>query len=197
MVWQHQSSTIVMLINPVEDGHKKCATYFPDSAGPESAVSCGKFIVSMTRRDVHQEYITSWLQVQKITTGECRSVRHFWLTCWPVLGKLEPISLVRFVLDTRPLYEDSGAPLIVHCSNGTSRTGTFLALDLCMRQYEECRTVDVMRCVHAMRQERAGCVQTSQQYALLYQALSDYAAILSSPGVSSASSATTLHPMLL
>ena len=54
-------------------------------------------------------------------------------------------------------------------SNGTARTGTFIALDICMRQYEDRRTVDVMRCVHAMRQERAGCVQTSEKYAILYQ----------------------------
>lgn len=48
-------------------------------------------------------------------TGETRSVRHFWLTCWPVSGRPEPISLVRFVLDSRPQYEDSSAPLVVHC----------------------------------------------------------------------------------
>ena len=54
-------------------------------------------------------------------------------------------------------------------SNGTARTGTFIALDISMRQYEDRRKVDVMRCVHAMRQERAGCVQTSEQYSILYQ----------------------------
>ncbi|KAL8582342.1 hypothetical protein ACOMHN_037099 [Nucella lapillus] len=196
MVWQQRSTAIVMLINPTSDGHKKCATYFPDSAGPESALSCGEFNVTMTKRDVHQEYITSWLQVKSNKTGECRCVRHFWLTCWPLSGRPEPVSLLRFVLDIRPLFEDSGAPLIVHCSNGTGRTGTFLALDLCMRQYEDGRTVDVMCCVTSLRQERAGCLQTSEQYALLYQALSEYATILSSPAVSAASSATTLHAML-
>ena len=48
-------------------------------------------------------------------SGESRPVRHFWLTCWPLAGRPEPISLVRFLLDSRPLYEDSGAPLLVHC----------------------------------------------------------------------------------
>ncbi|KAK7491702.1 hypothetical protein BaRGS_00016958 [Batillaria attramentaria] len=195
MVWEQQSRAIVMLINLQDNGHPKCATYFPDSVGPESSVQCGEYDVTMTKRDVHQEYITSWLQI-KTKGGETREVRHFWLTCWPLQGRPEAISLVRFVLDSRPQYEDSGAPLIVHCSNGTGRTGTFIALDICMRQFENRRTVDVMRCVHAMRQERAGCVQTSEQYALVYNALQEYATILSSPAISAASSAATLHAIL-
>lgn len=193
MVWQHDTKTLVMLINPVEDGNKKCGTYFPDSVGPECAVVCGDFSITMTKRDVHQEYITSWLQVKMIKTKETRNVRHFWLTCWPASGRPDPISLVRFVLDSRPHYEDSGSPLLVHCSNGIARTGTFIALDICMRQFEDRRTVDVMSCVNAMRHERAGCVQTSEQYAILYQALYEYATILTCPpAVSASSSAVTL-----
>ena len=48
----------------------KCATYFPDSAGPESAVVCGDFSVTMTKRDVHQEYITSWLQLKMLKVAD-------------------------------------------------------------------------------------------------------------------------------
>lgn len=42
----------------------KFAPYFPESVGPESSVTFGEFCVTMTRRDVHQEYITSWLELQ-------------------------------------------------------------------------------------------------------------------------------------
>lgn len=44
-----------------------------------------------------------------------REIHHFWYTCWPSNETPEPISVVKFVLDTRPYYEDSGAPVIVHC----------------------------------------------------------------------------------
>ena len=54
------------------------------------------------------------------------------------------------------------------CSPGTGRTGTMITLDICMRQLENKRMVDIMGCVHLMRQERAGVIQTKEQYALIY-----------------------------
>lgn len=53
-------------------------------------------------------------------------------------------------------------------SPGTGRTCTFIALDLCMRQFETLRTVDVMKTVYVIRQERAGAIQNKEQYILLY-----------------------------
>ena len=44
-----------------------------------------------------------------------REVRHFWFTSWPVDSIPEPISVIKLILDTRVHYEDSGAPLVVHC----------------------------------------------------------------------------------
>ena len=38
-----------------------------------------------------------------------------------------------------------------------------------MRMFEDKRRVDVLQCVHQMRKERAGAVQTRDQYALIYQ----------------------------
>ena len=60
-------------------------------------------------------------------------------------------------------------PIIDFFSNGIARSGTVIALDRCMRQYEDRRTVDVLQCVFSMRQERAGCVQTAEHYSMIYQ----------------------------
>ncbi|KAK3097946.1 hypothetical protein FSP39_014740 [Pinctada imbricata] len=125
-----------------------------------------------------------------------REIRHFWITCWPRDGLPEPISLIKFILDTRVHYEDSGAPVIVHCSPGTGRTGTLIATDICMRSYERKRMVDILNSVHKLRQERAGAVQTKEQYTLIYKAVYEYSVIMSSPSISTASSAIALHNML-
>lgn len=44
-----------------------------------------------------------------------REIRHFWFTSWSVDSVPEPVSVIKLILDTRVHYEDSGAPLIVHC----------------------------------------------------------------------------------
>lgn len=54
-------------------------------------------------------------------------------------------------------------------SPGTGRTGVYIAVDKCMRMFEDRRRVDIQSCVHTMRSERAGAVQTKEQYNLIYQ----------------------------
>ncbi|CAL1526116.1 unnamed protein product [Lymnaea stagnalis] len=196
MVWQQNSRAIIMLTQMEEDGQSKCASYWPELVGKSAAQKFGDFLIELKQKDVQQEYITSQLEIHHLRKIEKREVYHFWYTCWPAHGLPEPISLVKLVLDTRPKYEGSGSPLIVHCSPGTGRTGTFIALDLCMRQFEERRIVDVLKTVYLMRQERAGVIQNKEQYSLLYNAMNEYATIVVSPVVSAASSATTLHALL-
>lgn len=196
MVWQQGCGAIVMLTQLVEDGQVKCTNYWPELVGKSAAQRHGDFLVELKQKDVHQEYIASKLEINNLREIETREIDHFWYTCWPTQGAPEPISLVKLVLDTRPKYESSDSPLVVHCSPGTGRTCTFIALDLCMRQFEERRVVDVMKTVYVMRQERAGAIQNKEQYALLYNSLNEYATIVVSPAISAASSATTLHALL-
>lgn len=54
-------------------------------------------------------------------------------------------------------------------SPGTGRTGVYIAVDMCMRMFEDRRRVDILKCVYTMRSERAGAVQTKEQYNLIYQ----------------------------
>lgn len=56
-------------------------------------------------------------------------------------------------------------------SSGTGRTGTLIAVDICMRSYESKRVVDILGCVSSMRKERAGVVQNKEQCALIYKVL--------------------------
>ncbi|XP_012936897.1 receptor-type tyrosine-protein phosphatase zeta [Aplysia californica] len=196
MIWQQDAKAIVMLTQMEEDGQERCAPYWPELSGKSAAQKHGHFQVELKHKEVSQEYIMSTLEINNLRKIEKRQIKHFWYTCWPMKGTPEPISLVKLVLDTRPAFENKGSPLIVHCSPGTGRTCTFIALDLCMRQFESRRLVDVMKTVNNMRHERAGAIQNKEQYNLVYNAINEYATILVSPMVSAASSATTLHALL-
>lgn len=58
---------------------------------------------------------------------------------------------------------------VVVCSTGTGRTGTMLAVDLCMQAYDDSQTVDIMNCVYRLRNDRAGAVHTTAHYAFIYK----------------------------
>lgn len=66
---------------------------------------------------------------------------------------------------------DTDGPIIIHCSSGTGRTGTFIALDYLLTEGTETGTVDVEGCIRALREQRAYAVQSSDEYVFLHDAL--------------------------
>ena len=59
-----------------------------------------------------------------------RTIRHFHFTTWPDFGVPEPPqTLVRFVRAFRERVTPEQRPVVVHCSAGVGRSGTFIALD--------------------------------------------------------------------
>lgn len=62
-------------------------------------------------------------------------------------------------------------PIVVHCSAGVGRSGTFICLDRILQQITVSDYVDVYGIVWAMRKERVWMVQTEQQYICIHQCL--------------------------
>lgn len=61
------------------------------------------------------------------------------------------------------------SPVVVHCSPGTGRTGTVIACDIAIREFELTRQVDVPKIVYRIRRDRASSVQTKDQYFFIYK----------------------------
>ena len=59
--------------------------------------------------------------------------------------------------------------MTIWISPGTGRTGAVLAIDICLRQLDHTRAIDIPRCIYRLRQDRSGCVQTPEQYAFIYK----------------------------
>lgn len=60
------------------------------------------------------------------------------------------------------------------CSPGTGRSGTIVACDIAMKEYDLHNKVDIPRIVMKLRQDRAGAVQTKEQYVHIYEVLHSY-----------------------
>ncbi|XP_064608836.1 mucin-2-like [Liolophura sinensis] len=195
MMWEQQSRAIIMLTPLEEHGLSKCAEYWPDTEGVDTKRLYGDYQVELKKKEIRPEYIISTLVLKYMDRNLTREIKHLWFTNWPQSNNPDPITLIHFIQEIRPFYEEHTSPVVVHCSPGTGRTGTLIAIDICMRMYKDTRTVDILKCVSEMRHERAGVVQTREQYALIYKALNEYAVQLSSPTPSKASSSISLHTL--
>lgn len=82
-----------------------------------------------------------------------------------------PQTLARFVRAFRDRVGADQKPIVVHCSAGVGRSGTFITLDRILQQITVSDYVDVYGIVWAMRKERVWMVQTEQQYICIHQCL--------------------------
>ena len=57
-------------------------------------------------------------------------------------------------------WSPSKGPILVHCSAGVGRTGTFIAVDIALEQARRERVVDIAGIINRLREQRMQMVQT-------------------------------------
>ncbi|XP_073972788.1 uncharacterized protein isoform X2 [Rhodnius prolixus] len=185
MIWEQQSRIVIMLTDLHENGVDKCADYLPPSEVLDCHRVFGDLQVTLKKREAREKYIISSLQLKNLDSNLWREVTHMWYVGWPGRGVPDDLSsIIAFLIEARS-YAKNGPPIVVHCSPGTGRTGTIIAIDIAIRDFETDRAVDIPRTVYNIRRDRAGAVQTSQQYAFIYQVLHLYATKLTGGGLDS------------
>uniref|UniRef100_A0A8C6UZN2 Protein tyrosine phosphatase receptor type O n=1 Tax=Neogobius melanostomus TaxID=47308 RepID=A0A8C6UZN2_9GOBI len=167
MVLQQKCPIIVMLTQCNERRRVKCDHYWPFTDEP---VMYGEISAEMLSETESPEWI-----IRKIRLGyadECLDVLHLNYTSWPdhgvpTVNAIE--SILQFVHIVRLQANRTKDPIIVHCSAGVGRTGTFIALDRLMQHIREHEFVDILGMVSEMRSHRLSMVQTEEQYVFIHQ----------------------------
>ncbi|KAM3864531.1 tyrosine-protein phosphatase non-receptor type 9 [Diretmus argenteus] len=187
MVWEQMVLIIVMTTRVVERGRVKCGQYWPLEEGRTE--QHGYFLVRNTHIQVFQDFKLTNLELYNTQTGERREVCHYLYVSWPDFGVPKCASAMldfrEHVLQMQEAAVRSlgpswtgppgGPPVVVHCSAGIGRTGTFCTLDICLSRLEDIGTVDVRQTVRLMRTQRAFSIQTWDQYYFCYTAIIEYA----------------------
>nr|XP_034310737.1 receptor-type tyrosine-protein phosphatase alpha [Crassostrea gigas] len=169
LIWQENVTTIVMLTNLIEGTKKKCEKYWPDLL-TESLF--GKTKVLLLSENAYAYYVVRKMKVTSVETKSSRTVTQFHYTQWPDHGVPDPLSLVVFHKHVkRSVGKQNSLPILVHCSAGIGRTGTFIGLDALHQQGLETGHVTVEDYVRRMREDRMNMVQNVEQYIFLYEAL--------------------------
>ncbi|XP_055761686.1 receptor-type tyrosine-protein phosphatase O isoform X1 [Salvelinus fontinalis] len=167
MVLQQKSHIIVMLTQCNERRRVKCDHYWPFTDEP---VAYGEISVEMLSESESPEWT-----VRNFRLGyadESQDVLHLNYTSWPDHGvpTVNAIdSILQFVHIVRQQANRTKEPIVVHCSAGVGRTGTFIALDRLMQHIREHEFTDILGMVSEMRSHRLSMVQTEEQYVFIHQ----------------------------
>ena len=103
---------------------------------------------------------------QLINTNDYVIVKHYHYISWPDFGV--PQSVSPFMTLNRRVMSSwnrtNKRPIIVHCSAGVGRSGTFVAVDMALEQADKEGKVDIAGIVTRMRQQRMKMVQTDVSF---------------------------------
>ncbi|KAK3600515.1 hypothetical protein CHS0354_028715 [Potamilus streckersoni] len=167
MIWHYKVDKIVMLTELVEETKMKCIQYWPS----EGKCTYGSTEVEYLTEDVYADYTIRKFKIHQ--AGEkCRIVTKFHFTAWPDRGVPEtPSSLVQLWSKVRNTVRKADTSVLVHCSAGVGRTGTFIALDYLYDEGKHTGSVNVFACICELRKQRVNMVQTKEQYVYLHEAV--------------------------
>ncbi|ELU07177.1 hypothetical protein CAPTEDRAFT_228741 [Capitella teleta] len=188
MVWEQMVLVVVMTTRTVERQRIKCGQYWPQGGEEESMQQFGKeFVVINTGVERKNEYIVSTLLLQNLKTEESRQISHFQYVGWPDYDVPSPASsFLDFMLHVRQEQQarvlsshwtghPNGPPMVVHCSAGIGRTGTFITMDISTRRLADIGTVDIVKTVRRIRSQRAFSIQMPEQFVFCHLGLIEHA----------------------
>ncbi|XP_036970862.1 receptor-type tyrosine-protein phosphatase C [Acanthopagrus latus] len=174
MVWEQQSSIIVMVTRCEEGNRVKCAQYWPSPQRETEIFE--EFIVKLNSEDHCPDYTIRHLSLSnRRDKNSEREVTHIQFMSWPDHGvPEEPHLLLKLRRRVNAFKNFFSGPIVVHCSAGVGRTGTYIGIDAMMEGLEAEGRVDIYGYVVRLRRQRCLMVQVEAQYILIHQALLEH-----------------------
>lgn len=197
MIWQENVQNIIMLCTFNEEEKKnKCDIYWPENETDK--IYDYQKITLKEVVDNNVFFVAKLFEIENTETSEIRSFKHYYVKEWPdkkvpateftehLEQQLNLLIEENFLSKTN---ESAKSPILVHCSAGIGRTGTFMCqlnLVYLLKRYHnfymENSNLDTFQkdamagklglsifgTVRSLREQRMGLVQTVDQYVYIY-----------------------------
>uniref|UniRef100_A0A8C2BD14 Receptor-type tyrosine-protein phosphatase N2 n=1 Tax=Cyprinus carpio TaxID=7962 RepID=A0A8C2BD14_CYPCA len=163
MVWESGCVVIVMLTPLNENGVKQCYHYWPDEGSNLYHI----YEVNLVSEHVWcDDFLVRSFYLKNMQTNETRTVTQFHYHTW--LSDQTPETsqtLLDFRRKVNKCYRGRSCPVIVHCSDGAGRTGTYILIDMVLNKMAKgAKEIDIAATLEHLRDQRPGMVQTKDQF---------------------------------
>ncbi|CAG2229397.1 unnamed protein product [Mytilus edulis] len=139
---------------------EKCEQYWPETVSEQLVVNNFKVTMIEERKYTFYVYRLLTVSLKNSTNMQERKIHHFHFIQWPDHGVPDSIKLVNFYRKVKSQTCEQNGPMVVHCSAGVGRTGTFIAIDALYQHGQKVGYVNVMEYIEMMRKDRMNMVQT-------------------------------------
>ncbi|XP_046821226.1 receptor-type tyrosine-protein phosphatase-like ida-1 isoform X3 [Vespa crabro] len=174
LVWEQGSVVIVALTRLTEDGRAMCYRYWPDQAeGSERYHIYEVHLVS--EHPWCDDYLVRSFYLKNLLTSETRTVTQFHFLSWPEDGVPHSTkALLEFRRKINKSYRGRSCPIVVHCSDGAGRTGTYCLIDMVLNRIAKgTKEIDIAAALEHIRDQRPNMVATKQQFEFVLMAVAE------------------------
>ncbi|XP_076858762.1 protein tyrosine phosphatase receptor type Na [Brachyhypopomus gauderio] len=172
MVWENGCTVIVMMTALVEDGEQQCERYWPD----EGSSLYNIYEVNLVSEHIWcKDFLVRSFYLKNVQTQETRTLTQFHLLSWPAQGiPTSTRPLLDFRRKVNKCYRGRSCPIIVHCSDGTGRTGTYILIDMVLnRMAKGVKEIDIAATLEHIRDQRPNMVRTKDQFEFALTAVAE------------------------
>lgn len=172
MVWEQGCVVIVMLTRLQDNGYQLCTRYWPEEGSEQYHI----FEVHLVSEHIWcDDYLVRSFYLKNTRTGETRTVTQFHFQSWPAHGVPSSTkALLEFRRKVNKSYRGRACPIVVHCSDGVGRSGTYALIDMVLNRLSKgCKEIDIAATLEHIRDQRGGMVQNRQQFEFCLMAVAE------------------------
>ncbi|KAK9527653.1 hypothetical protein VZT92_014196 [Zoarces viviparus] len=172
MVWESGCVVVVMLTPLSENGVKQCHPYWPDEGSDVYHI----YEVNLVSEHIWcEDFLVRSFYLKNLQTNETRTVTQFHFLSWMDRGIPNSArTLLDFRRKINKCYRGRSCPIIVHCSDGAGRSGTYVLIDMVLnRMAKGAKEIDIAATLEHLRDQRAGMVQTKEQFEFALTAVAE------------------------
>ncbi|XP_068437636.1 receptor-type tyrosine-protein phosphatase N2 [Clinocottus analis] len=172
MVWESGCVVVVMLTPLSENGVKQCHPYWPDEGSDVYHI----YEVNLVSEHIWcEDFLVRSFYLKNLQTNETRTVTQFHFLSWMDRGIPNSArTLLDFRRKVNKCYRGRSCPIIVHCSDGAGRSGTYILIDMVLNKMAKgAKEIDIAATLEHLRDQRAGMVQTKEQFEFALTAVAE------------------------
>ena len=174
MIDEYNVNVIAMICKEVEDGVEKCTNYWNE----EIEMTLYKIVIE--KEIVKDQYVIREIKLINNSTKKEKNVKQIHFNGWPDHGVPDVSDGKVFdsfneMIELVDKYREN-KPVVVHCSAGVGRTGTFITMYVLNKEIrkqidENVKEIkfSIFNLVRKLKEMRLYSVQTQQQYIFIHQ----------------------------